>query len=203
MKIIRVSLVALAGLLLSGVSGDLAAQRVRVGGAATVRVGPVRAEVRFPTYRRTVEYRDRRDRRELPARPVRRNSNAAYWCYHGAGHPDYGWAWCVDAGYIAPISRADFVEEDYREFRFRRLDRYERSRTVSRGELRHLLRNRRFDELRDHIRESRLNGNLRGEWIYPQNGGRVLVVYARNLPVAEYHDLDFDERVEVTFWLWP
>ncbi|MDH5590034.1 MAG: hypothetical protein OEZ65_06290 [Gemmatimonadota bacterium] len=135
-----------------------AAQDVRVGGRGTVRVGPIRAEIRVF------------DR---------------------------------DVASPEPMASARYVHVSYERFRFRKLGRLEERRYLDGHDLRDLLRKRRYGQLRDHAEEVGARGRLRGVWIYPYSGGRVLAVTADGLPIAEFVDQDGDGRVDVTFWMWP
>ncbi len=188
-----------SALLASAVIAMPAAAQVNVhmSGRAGVRAGPVRARVVVrPTWRRAPQrrYNDYEHRRVRDYR-----TRAASYCRSGYGHPQGGWSWCVDQGFVQPYFEGQWIAMYNRDIRFRRAQRTRSDGQLGERKLIQVIGHRSFDRLHDHSHRIGRYGRLSGEWIYLHDGGLALGVFADGFPVAELRDQNRDGRVDVTF----
>ena len=182
---------------------------VRARGRVVVRAGPVRADVEVRTRRDRGEYRRGDDgystyrrgpyRRSDYVRRTPRVRNAYYFCSEGHGHPAYGWAWCVDGGYVRPHYGGRWVAVYDQRMEFRHVRGRRRVGHLDERALREVIGREELHWLRARSRGTGRHGRLHGEWIYLGDGGRSLGVYAGRTPIAELRDQNCDGYVDVTF----
>lgn len=113
------------------------------------------------------------------------------FCRSGAGHPVYGRAWCIEKGFTVG-------EQDWRRFDAGRVRIDTRTdREVDRGGLVDILGDillGRFEEGRDRLSS---RDPLRATWLTPDDGPRVLQVWAGPIALGELVDNDRDGSVDL------
>jgi hypothetical protein len=131
----------------------------------------------------------------------RATGNAPAFCRSGAGHPVWGREWCLDRGHglgsrtgtIWSRTRVDDVV-------FRRtVDRDRLARDVLIGVVGDVVLNR----LGLHALSMGYTDPLYGHWIAEPDAPRILYVSSGDVVVAEFVDLDRDDRVDVLYVLQP
>jgi hypothetical protein len=143
--------------------------------------------------------------REMGAWRLRRmgdrrpTSGAPAFCRSGAGHPVWGREWCLDKGFGLGSGAGtlwsrgrvdDVVFRGYPE----RLDR---------GGLLDVLGDIVLGRVALQAVTLGFDQPLVGVWMAPPSGQRSLVVQSGGYPVAEFVDLDRDDRVEVLYVIQP
>jgi hypothetical protein len=131
----------------------------------------------------------------------RATGNAPAFCRSGAGHPVWGREWCLDRGHglgsrtgtIWSRTRVDDVV-------FRRtVDRDRLARDVLIGVVGDVVLNR----LGLHALSMGYTDPLYGHWIAEPDAPRILYVSSGDVVVAEFVDLNRDDRVDVLYVLQP
>lgn len=135
--------------------------------------------------------------RRMGDRPA--TGNAPAFCRNGAGHPVWGREWCLDKGFGLGSGNGtlwsrgvidDVVFQRYPE----RLDR---------SGLIDVLGDIVFGRVALQAVTLGYDQPLMGVWLAPTTGPRSLVLTSAGYPVAEFVDLDRDDRVEVLYVLQP
>lgn len=137
----------------------------------------------------------------LLAQPGSRGGGPPF-CRSGQGHPVHGWAWCVSKGwaspayvaYPVPVRGWDVVSWDDARFRHRQPVRYDR--WMGRRDLEGILGNGVLVRLDRHSRRSGDRAQLRARWVQGGFDGFVLEIVAGSTPLAYFHDVTRNGRVD-------
>ena len=131
--------------------------------------------------------RDRADRNE--------RGNGPSFCRSGAGHPVFGWEWCLDRGWDRSGSRAIRWEQRTWEDVIFRTPRGDRRQTLDRRGLEGVLGDIVFGRIDTRRRALGSSADYRGRWTTSGNG-RELWITAGGVPIARLVDADGDRRVD-------
>jgi hypothetical protein len=146
---------------------------------------------------------DERRARELGAWDMRMlgdqrpRGNAPAFCRSGAGHPVWGRQWCLDKGFgLGSDDGRLWSRRDVDDIIFGR--RTDRDRFDNRG-LIDVLGDIVFGRLALHALTLGFTEPLEGTWIAEPQSPRLLRVSSGSYDVAEFVDLNGDDRVDVMF----
>jgi hypothetical protein len=131
----------------------------------------------------------------------RPNGNAPAFCRSGEGHPVWGRDWCLDKGFGLG-SRSGTIWSRSTTIGDIIFGRRDRDRT-DRGGLLATLGDVVFNRLAVHALTLGYTEPLQGTWTAERNAPQILRVHAGGVPVAEFIDLDRDDRVDVLYVVQP
>ena len=169
-------------------------------GTFVVRSFDDRVRVTNPRGELLLELEDERARNlgVWNVRPVedRANGNGPAFCRSGEGHPVWGREWCVEKGFGLGGSR-DLVWGRTRvdDVLFGRTDR----ERLDRGGLIDVLGDVVFSRLALHALSLGFHEPLAGAWVAQPDSTSILRIGAGDVVVAEFVDLDRNDRPEVMF----